>query len=124
MVGSFLLVLFIVQVVFIGIIVLVLRKVLDGILIENAVKHFETMKTDENLRKIPEIVVLSSHGLSSAIQNRIQRAVKRNFEAPKVVHKIDKSLKGGIIINLGKSIIDGSLITRWSMMWSHLLGRP
>ena len=83
------------------------------------------MKWDENQKKLTEIIVLSSHELQMDFKNRIARTIKKNFDStPKVTHEIDKSLKGGVIINLGKSVIDGSLITRWRIMWSHLLGRP
>ena len=117
---TILLAIFAVQVVVAGIIIFVLKKVLDNILIENAVKQFEVLNPKEISQNLKEVIILVYKELKTAVKERIQQAaIKKLPGNVPIVFRIDKSIKGGIIINLEKVLIDGSLITRLreSGMW-------
>lgn len=104
---------FFLQAVAISVIVFVLKILLDKQLQEDAVHRFEVL-SNSALEKSPnEIVVTVTSSLKEVFHERILRAFKKKTsQDAKIVVTINKNIKGGLVIQCGRLIIDSSLTAR------------
>ncbi len=104
---------FILQVIFAIIIVVILKKALDKMLIESAIKKLKVLRW-EGTEKIPaKVTVISHHPLKEGDIQNIQKALYRKFHKTiPVLKEIQKSIKGGVIIRINGLNIDHSLASR------------
>ncbi len=111
--GYALLIVFIGQVIVISIIVIVLRRILDYQLRESAVRLIETMYSNQVDPDLSELTVITYSSLPKADYKRIITSLKNKTGKDVKLHVIqDKSIKGGIIIQMKNNPIDNSLADR------------
>ena len=100
------------QIAVAALVVFLLKGKLDDILIESAVRQLEILSSEKK-SSVKVITAVTSKNLSSANQERLKKAIVKQFgEAAMLSLQIDQSLLGGIIIKLGSDLIDCSLRTR------------
>ena len=103
----------VVQVVIFLVVVYFLKKALHQNLINMAIHQFEVMFAHQLDPAINKIEVMCFSQLPSGVKERIQQAVIKKFKKPvEVVFSMDKLIKGGMIIRVGKTTIDASLASR------------
>jgi F-type H+-transporting ATPase subunit delta len=73
-----------------------------------------TKKFDEIWNReegIVEAIVISRENLDRELRSEIENFIKKEYKAEKVLisNVIDESIKGGIIIQVGDEILDGSI---------------
>ncbi len=95
------------------IIVFVLKKMLDNILVESALKRLDVLRLGEGADSPDEVTVITHKTIKTVNLRAIQRLVRRKW-GPSVGIKecIDKRLKGGIVIKAESFCIDCSLMGR------------
>jgi len=78
-------------------------------LLENIIEKFNIIWNERN--GIVEAEIVSAEGLDDELVEKIKSFVMKKYEAKQVVlnNRVDKSLKGGIIIKVGDEVIDGSV---------------
>ena len=104
---------FIFQLIVISIIVFILKKVLEGQLIDLAVRKLDTMPLNEFDQDSYEVTVTAYAKLKNTIKEKIAQIITRKINKPAiVVVQHDKKLWGGLIIRWNKGVIDFSLISR------------
>ena len=102
-----------IQIIVAGIIIFILRKILNRQLIDLAINKLEILKVETIGEDLKEVVVVVCGGLSQATQERIAYIVSKKLNRKiNVVTAQDKKIKGGIIIKLKNGNIDYSLISR------------
>jgi F0F1-type ATP synthase delta subunit len=112
-VGSILLKVLLFQFFVAAIVIFVLKKILNHQLEELAVKKFEYLKLDADEEKLEALTLIASGTIPLAIQKKVEHLCTKKFGHPlKLILKTDKNLKGGLIIQLKKTVIDYSLIGR------------
>ena len=93
-------------------IVFVLKKVLDNMLAELALRQFELVGREKKSLDAP-LVVITHKGLNAKQEQRIvQVALKQFGAAAKPSFQVDRSLLGGMVIKVGSYLIDCSLKDR------------
>ena len=104
---------FVFQIIVISVIVVVLKKVLEGQLITLAVQKLDAMPLGEFDQNSHEVTVTAYAKLKSSIAEKIAQIVTRKINKPATVAvQRDKKLWGGLIIRWNKGVIDFSLISR------------
>jgi F0F1-type ATP synthase delta subunit len=92
---------------------LVLKKVLDAMLIDLAMKHLQMLRREESSRHIGQAVVTSFKPLKAAAAARMRRAVAAALTpAAAVEFCVDRKLWGGVVIRAGEHVLDFSLRDR------------
>ncbi len=78
-------------------------------LLSDIVKKFSEIWNKEN--GIVEAEVISRRELSESLQNETKEFVKNKYQAKEVhlKNKVDKNIKGGVIIKVGDEVLDGSV---------------
>ena|SRR3989338_5823999 len=100
---------FLAQAVVFGIIIFMLKGVLDKMLIENAMRDFNS----QEFEKISQVTAVVYKPPTSKTKDLINRIAKAKFgNDVQVVFEQDSSLWGGIKIRCGRSTIDYSLINK------------
>lgn len=101
------------QLIVITLIVYVLKGVLDRILIDSAIRKIESMRGNFIEKDLTQVSVVSYKPLSEENKLRLQNALNKKAQRviPLIIER-DKKLKGGIIIKIGTTIVDCSLINR------------
>ena len=95
------------------IVIFILKKILNHQLTNLAVKKFEYVKLDADESKLEMLTLIASGKISLMIQAKIAQLCVKKFDHPiKIILKTDKTLKGGLVIQLKKTVIDYSLIGR------------
>ena len=108
----FLIFVFLAQLVVCAIVVFILKKILDNILIDSAIRQLELCNQGKK-SSIDALTVISYQNLNTKNQERITRAALKQFgETAKPAFTIDRSLLGGMVIKVGSRIIDCSLKDR------------
>ncbi len=89
-------------------------------LTENIIENFNEIWNRQN--GIIEAEVMSARELGSSQIDKVESYVKERYGAKKVVlkNKIDKNLKGGIIIKVGDEVIDGSVRKKLALLKESL----
>lgn len=100
------------QIVVASIVVLVLKKTLDNILIDSAIRQLELL-SQEKKTGVQAVTVVTHKDLKVAYQERLKRATLKQLGAAAALSfQIDKSLLGGMVIKVGAHTIDCSLRDR------------
>ena len=100
-------------------------------LLDNIIKKFSGIWNERN--GIVEAEIVSARELENSQVSKVKNYIKKKYNVKKVVlsakggfayvgqNKIDKSLKGGIIIKVGDEVIDGSVARRLRELKAGLL---
>ena len=111
-----------VQLIVISIIAFVLLKVLNNILIEMAIEQFERLPKNYFDQDQKELMVVAARNMAKHFEGRLSQAVSKKFDRPiRIAIREDKKIRGGIMIHLKDSVIDGSLHNR--LKESGLIGK-
>ncbi|MFA5059945.1 MAG: F0F1 ATP synthase subunit delta [Candidatus Omnitrophota bacterium] len=103
-----------IQVVVIAFIIFALKKILDRQLIEFAVHKVELTPAEELGAGLKEVIIITADGkfqelsqkkILHAISKKLNRVVALNIQQ-------DKTIRGGAIIKVNKTVIDCSLTSR------------
>ncbi|MFH1360053.1 MAG: F0F1 ATP synthase subunit delta [Candidatus Omnitrophota bacterium] len=101
------------QIAVISIIVFVLVKILHKQLMESAIQKVLTIYPSALDLQLSKVEIIAYSDLApqdkAKITDSLLKKCGRNIP---LEIRIDKSIKGGVIINMGKQIIDHSLISR------------
>jgi ATP synthase F1 delta subunit len=83
-------------------------------------KKFQEISNKEN--GIVEALVVSARKLDEKTLKNIESFVKDKYAAKKIVleNKIDEKIKGGMIIQIGDEILDGSIANQLKMLKNNL----
>ena len=110
-------VVFVLQVFLALVVVIILKKFLDRELVEAALERFETLKYQGDWAQLKEIVVVSHKILDESIQARIKAVAGQRYQGVPLNFSTDSTLKGGLMIIVGSSIIDNSASNRLNALW-------
>jgi len=99
------------QIVVAAIVVVVLKKTLDNILIDSAIRQFELL-SEEKKAGVASVTVITHKDLKFAYQERLKRATLKQLGAAALSFQVDKSLLGGMVIKAAAHTIDCSLRDR------------
>src|SRR3989338_8900666 len=92
------------QLIIAAIVVFVLRKNLDNLLIDMAMKQFELRIRDRS-SPVLAVTVTASKEFNAEVQAKIRKETLRHQgESLKPVFQVDKSLMGGMIIKIGNNV--------------------
>ena len=101
------------QILVAAVVISILKMILSRQLEELAVKKLEYMKIEGEDAATEVLTVVAPGNVPLFIQNKIARICQKKFGHPlKINIKINKGLRGGLVIALKKTIIDYSLIGR------------
>ena len=109
------LILILVQCVFAGVVIFVLKKLLDKELMMAALEKFESCKASSDIK---EITVHTASKVNDDLQRKLESIRKRKFVQAKLDFKENTGLKGGVVIALGDILLDFSLSSRLHHFWS------
>lgn len=76
---------------------------------ESIIKKFKEVWNKKE--GIVEAEVVSREKMNLGMKNEIERYIEKKYKAEKVeiIEKIDKDIKGGIIVKVGDEVMDGSI---------------
>jgi F0F1-type ATP synthase delta subunit len=101
------------QVIVAVIVIFILKKILDHQLEQLAIKKLEYIKLDAQEQGLQFLTLVAPGQISLSVQQRISALCKKKFGHPvQLVLKKDRTLKGGLVIQLTKTVIDYSLVGR------------
>ena len=113
---QFLLQMIVIQAGVITIIIVVLKKILDGQLMGSALKKLESMDFSRLGVEACELVVTTHKSLHPKTRNQISVIIARKAQKFQktiaLVEKVDPSLKGGMTLKLKDIAVDYSLASR------------
>lgn len=104
-----------VQLMVAGVVVVVLKHLLNKELIEAALEKLEFFKPAQGSSLI---MVSLGRAMDDELGARFESLRRRRFAEFKIEFKQDKSLKGGVIVIIGNDVLDFSLNTRLKNFWS------
>jgi F0F1-type ATP synthase delta subunit len=111
------LVVLVVQVLLALIVVVVLRRSLGKELTGVALEQFETVRLQEDSAQLKEIIVVSCSPLEDAVTSRIKAIAVKRFNGVALKFSTDTTLKGGMKITIGATVIDCSSKNRLDSLW-------
>ncbi|MFA6048046.1 MAG: ATP synthase F1 subunit delta [Parcubacteria group bacterium] len=78
-------------------------------MLDSIIKKFQEIHNAEN--GIVEAEVTTREKISESLESKIKSFIKEKYKAEKVVihNKVDRNIKGGIIIRIGDEVMDGSI---------------
>jgi F0F1-type ATP synthase delta subunit len=104
---------FFLQLLLAGVVVYVLKEILHRQLIDLAIKRFQNISITTEDQKLTGIIVVSPRKINCGVRERLRVAVSKKFGRPmEIISKIDKRLRGGLVIKLNSLTIDFSLMGR------------
>jgi len=107
--------LFLGQCVFAGVVIFVLKGLLDKELIRAAIEKFESCKISPDIK---EIAIFSASTISDEFKYNLESIRKRKFADVNLKFQENTELKGGVVIALGEELLDFSLASRLENFWS------
>ena len=105
----------ILQLVIAGIVIFVLKNLLDKELKEAAIEKFTALKVADT---IDSIKIYHTGQLSLGVKEQLIAEAKRKFENKDIVFEQNQILKGGMVIVAGEQVLDFSLANRLENFWS------
>ena len=106
-------VVFSIQAIFITIITIILKIILDRKLIELAIKKVELWEFDNSVRQSEKFVVITHKKISQKYKSRIEKVVREKFDSTtKLSFEVHRRILGGMIIKIGTLFLDVSLKDR------------
>lgn len=103
------------QCVFAGVVIFVLKKLLDKELMRAALEKFESCKTSSDIK---EIAVRSASNVNDEFKSHLESIRQRKFTEAHLNFQEDPTLKGGVVIAVGDLLLDFSLSSRLQNFWS------
>jgi len=103
------------QCVFVMAVVFILKMLLDKELMQSALEKFGSCKDSHEIK---EIVVCSASKISEALKSDLESIRKNKMPQANFNFLEDPSLKGGIVIKIGDTLLDFSLQSRLQHFWS------
>ena len=101
------------QIVAVVIVLIILKKILDTILIDAAIRKIEALDPNRIDQSLKDVGVVTYKPLSETEQQRSLNAVfKKLKRTTRLCITRDKKIRGGVIITLHTLVIDYSLIGR------------
>ena len=101
---------FILQIIVGAIVVVILKKALDKMLIETAIRQLEIFKVEEFGEGLSEVIVMTHKKIKELDYNKIALILYRRLhKRVNVVNQIVPDLRGGMIIKVKNITIDYSL---------------
>ena len=102
-----------VQIIAAGVVFAVLRAVLNGMLIDLALKHREVFRSEDGEAPVDRVVIVSFRPLKDADARRARRAVDQRIRpAGPLEFQVERQLWGGVVIRAGSRVLDFSLRDR------------
>jgi F0F1-type ATP synthase delta subunit len=101
------------------IVVVVLRRSLGKELTGVALEQFETLRLQEDSAQLKEIIVVSCAPLEDAVALRIKAIAAKRFNGTALKFSTDTTLKGGMKIMIGATVIDCSSKNRLDSLWGR-----
>ncbi|MBF0490915.1 MAG: F0F1 ATP synthase subunit delta [Candidatus Omnitrophica bacterium] len=98
-----------------GIVIFILKRLLDRELEKEAFEKLMSLKTDS---AVDLITVYYAQTLSVKVQQEFTAVVKNKFVNGKIVWENLGHLKGGLIIKVNEEVFDFSLSSRLENFWS------
>ena len=91
-------------------------------LLSDIVKRFSETWNKNN--EVTEAEVISREELGKDLRVKIKKFVKNKYQAREVIlkNKTDKKIKGGIIVQVGDEILDGSVSRRLTELRKAMIG--
>ncbi len=108
---GWIIVLVLVQLLIAGVVIFVLKRLLDRELMLTALEKLDS------LEPVKEITVKYAGHLSDAIRSKIQSILRRKTEGIKVIFIESSELKGGLVIEAEGVVFDFSLAGRLKNFW-------
>lgn len=105
------------QIVLALIVVVILKRLLGKELTQVALERFEALKFQGDITQLKEIVVVSHALLDGLVEARIKAVVVKKFKGIPLNLTTDNTLKGGIRIIVGATVIDCSAKSRLDVLW-------
>lgn len=105
------------QVILALVVLVVLMNYLSKELMEVALEQFDALKPPQEGSVVKEIVVMSHAPLNDAVSYRFKSIVARKFKSVPIHFTTDSSLKGGVLITAGATVIDCSTKKRLEKLW-------
>jgi len=103
------------QCVLVGIVIFVLKRLLDKELVQAALEGFESCKAPSDIK---EIDVFSASRISDELKSHLESVRQCRFVQANLNFKENADLRGGLIIALGDIVLDFSLASRLENFWS------
>lgn len=108
------------QVVLAFIVIAVLMRSLGKELTEVALEQFDALKAPPDIGKFKEVVVISHVPLTDLVSYRFKSIVARKFKGVPIRFLTDSSLKGGVLIMAGATVMDLSSRKRLEKLWGAI----
>jgi F0F1-type ATP synthase delta subunit len=108
-------ILFCLQLIIAGIVIFVLKQLLDKELEQAALEKAMALKNNPEIKSIH---VYSAKDLSVQLKEQLTSIVKNKFSNGKIIFEHLSSLKGGLIIKVEEQVLDFSLSSRLEHLWS------
>lgn len=109
------LILLIVQLAIAGIVIFVLKRLLDRELEKAALEKLASFKT---MGTVDNVIVYYASSLPLRVEEEIRALVKRKFTDSKIIFEKLSDLKGGLMIKIVDEVLDFSLSSRLENFWS------
>jgi len=103
------------QCVFVVVVVLVLKKLLDKELMRAALEKFEASRVPAEIK---EITVFTAGNISDEFKSHLESIRKRKMPQANLIFLENAELKGGVVIAAGDLLLDFSLSSRLQNFWS------
>jgi F0F1-type ATP synthase delta subunit len=103
------------QLVIAGIVIFVLKRLLDRELEQAAIEKAMSLKNNEQVKLVN---IYSAKVLSEQVKAQITSVVKNKFVNGKIIFEQLSNLKGGLIIKVEEEVLDFSLSSRLEHFWS------
>ena len=114
---------FVLQIIVASIIIFVLKRTLDNMLIDLAMRHFDLwlQRHQAHGKHGCEIILISHKPLKTIYKEKILKIIARHSsERLEPVFQLDKSILGGLIIKGDAEILDFSLKVRLKEAFSSM----
>ena len=105
---------FCVQVVIAGVVIFILKRLLDKELVEAALEKLQGLSAGD----IAGEIVLRVNRPDFKVQGRFEDLVRRRFPAAQLIVQEDAGLKGGVVLIVAGQTLDFSITSRLKGFWS------
>jgi F0F1-type ATP synthase delta subunit len=104
------------QLVTVGIVVFVLKHILEHELVMHALEHLEGFEpaAGEDVR---EVTILVGRALPEAMAARLRKAVRLKFPQAETSIVVSREIGGGAVLQMGGKVLDFSLAGRLKHLW-------
>jgi len=113
---------FLAQLIIIAIIIYILKKILDRMLIDLAVTHFEYYHPGR--QSTDPVLIISHRPLSGKDKARLDKAARKiSVDPARLTYQVNKKKFGGMVIKTSDKMIDFSLRDRLRQALPRVFGK-